>query len=121
MGVLLILASGCTIKEVRPTDEHKSCDALVFEKDSLSGNIREVPAEETSFFHYMVVGAGIGASLTPALLLSKYFYMAPALTITYYNLVFNDNQEAERQAEIQTRLKKIDTLLDEKNCTKGNH
>ena len=118
----LLMLTACSTKEVRPVDQQKSCEALKYEYEQSQSVIMDsVPEKETAAIHYIVVGSGVALSLTPALLLGKYFYGVPALTIAYYNFFMADNQEAEHQEKVRQRLEVIKVLMENKNCTKGDH
>lgn len=119
---ILLLGTGCSTKTMRPADQQKSCEALNYEAKLIKASLKETPENETAAIHYVVIGGGVALSLTPALLLGKYFYGVPALTIAYYNFFVADNQEAEHQQLLRQRLDMVKILLENKKCTdKGNH
>jgi hypothetical protein len=123
LSALLFL--GCAAQHP-PVDSVKSCQALQYESDSVAFLLQTLKEEaqearaKPMALHLFVVAAGAAISLQPALLTGESFYLAPAVTIAYYNLVAAPPEALARYEILQTRQQKLAQLIEENDCNRTN-
>ncbi len=66
--------------------------------------------------HLFVVAAGTAISLQPALLTGERFYLAPAATIAYYNLMAAPPEALARHEILTKRQAILTKLIEENHC-----
>ena len=115
LGVVSFFFFGCASQEVKPreVDMQKSCQALSYELQATQQKISlNVSKEQTSTIRdKSMVTTGVIISVAPPFLLSPYWYVAPSLTIWYYNMFIVNNQEFEYKQYLQKRVLILEQLI----------
>ena len=118
LGVLLV---GCSSKHL-PVDQVKSCEALLYEAESIDFLLEAMREEVAAAkarpiaLHLFIVAAGTAISLQPALLAGESFYLAPAATIGYYNLLAAPPEALARHEILSKQQETLTQLIEEKEC-----
>ncbi|MDR2904612.1 MAG: hypothetical protein LBU73_01470 [Helicobacteraceae bacterium] len=130
-AVLALL--GCSVKN-REVDLAKSCNALLYESESLDfqlsrdrGLAESARKEGVLPFHMFVVSLGAMASAASAVsppgtalaFEGASVYVLPALTVGYYNKFIAPKEIIDRYDYLENRRAILDKLLEEKSCKKA--
>ena len=115
LGIVLFFFIGCKTTEVKPRmiDKKKSCDALSYELKTVQQKIYLNHSSEKSntIRDKSFVVAGTAISVMPQLLLSPYWYVAPSLTIWYYNMFIVNNQRFEYKQYLKKRVLVLQKII----------
>lgn len=124
--ILFFLLAGCAQPKPKKVDRVKSCEALIYEAKKIEErlindkkiveelNNREIP------LHIFVIALGTVISLQPQAIASSHFYVAPALTISYYNLFAAADDILYEYDYFEDRKIVINRLIEDKNCNNQN-
>ncbi|MGE4294164.1 MAG: hypothetical protein AB7E49_00490 [Campylobacterales bacterium] len=118
----LVWLSGCAGPKPKLVDGVKSCEALLYEAETIGFTLertaeaaeearnREVP------LHIFVIAIGTAVSVQPYMLSGEYFYVGPAATIAYYNYYAKPPEVLERYDYLSERREVLARLIEEKAC-----
>lgn len=114
--------AGCAGQQPKAVDRVKSCEALLYEAESI-GFVLERTAEAAEEarnrevpLHIFVIAIGATVSLQPYMLSGEYFYVGPAATIAYYNYYAKPPEVLERYDYLSERQTVLAKLIEEKSC-----
>lgn len=129
MRYLLLFALilfGCSKPQPKEVDYFKSCESLTHQLDLINQRLEQDKDEVEAItnravpLHIFVIALGITISVQPHMLQGSYYYVAPALTASYYNLVAASPDMLDEYKEFQDRAEVIKLLIEEKSCKTTN-
>lgn len=117
--LVLILFSSCSSLQER-IYENKSCATLFYEKEHLDLEIKKVKKILVNVnrpIDSVVVGTGGLLSVAYLTVELTYFYVLPALTIFYHNVIAKHDKNKDKLEKMLKRQEVLRFYIKEKKCT----
>lgn len=119
LGLLLF---GCSSPKPKEIDRLKSCDGVQYQLDLINQRLEQDRAaveemqKRAEWLHIFVISLGVAISVHPEFAASDHFYIAPALTIGYYNLFGASPDLISEYGYLEKRAIALKQIIEEKNC-----